>query len=79
MGLLYFFETTIEFRDINPKHLFKRWLDIVEAFIQYPKTATGVEIKQFWKVRLTCHFSRLLIVTDLLTDSAVAAADTRQS
>ena len=52
MGLLYFFETTIEFREMNPQHLFKRWLDIVEAFNEYPKTTTGVEIKQFWKVRL---------------------------
>ena len=52
MGLLYFFETTIEFREMNPQHLFKRWLDIVEAFNEYPTTTTGVEIKQFWKVRL---------------------------
>ena len=67
MGLLYFFETTIQFRDINPKHLFKTWSDIVEAFIQYPMTNTGVEIKQFWKVRLKM-FSRLLILTDLSSD-----------
>jgi len=50
MGLLYFFETTIEFRDMNPHHLFKRWLDIAEAFNEYPTTTTGVEIKQFWKI-----------------------------
>ena len=63
MGLLYFFETTIEFRDINLKHLYKRWLDIVEAFNQYPKTNTGVEIKQFWKVRLT--FSQRTVVAGI--------------
>lgn len=50
MGLLYFFETTIEFRDINLKHLYKSWLDIIEAFNQYPTTNTGVEIQQFWKI-----------------------------
>lgn len=52
MGLLYFFETNIEFREMNPHHLFKRWLDIVEALTEYPTTTTGVEIKQLWKVRL---------------------------
>ena len=66
MGLLYFFETTIEFRDHNLKHVYKSWLDIVEAFNQYPKTNTGVEITQFWKVRLTCC-------------QPTVAADTRQS
>lgn len=53
MGLLYFFETTIEFREIDPNNLFKRWLAIAEAFIAYPTTTTGVEIKQFWKVSFT--------------------------
>ena len=65
MGLLYFFETTIEFRNINLKHMYKSWLDIVEAFNQYPITNTGVEIKQFWKVRLT-------------SSRPTVAADTRQ-
>ena len=75
MGLLYFFETTIEFRDINPKHLFKTWSDIVEAFIQYPMTNTGVEIKQFWKVGLKC--SR--VYWSWLICHPTVAADTRQS
>jgi len=65
MGLLYFFETTIEFREINPNHLFKRWLDIVEAFIAYPVTTTGVEIKQFWKVKLTT------VLTSIADDRSV--------
>ncbi|KAL9954991.1 hypothetical protein ACROYT_G042584 [Oculina patagonica] len=50
MGLLYFFETSIEFRAVDPNNLFKRWLDIVEAFIAYPTKTAGVEIKQFWKI-----------------------------
>jgi len=51
--LLYFFETTIEFREINSNVLFQRWLDIVEALTAFPKTTTAVEIKQLWKVRVT--------------------------
>ena len=50
MGLLYFFETTVEFRAVDSNNLFKRWLDILEAFTVYPTKTTGVEIKQFWKV-----------------------------
>ena len=55
MGLLYFFETTVEFRAVDPNNVFKRWLDILEAFTAYPAKTTGVEIKQFWKVSIASN------------------------
>ena len=50
MGLLYYFETTIDFHGEHSHNVFRKWLNLAEEFIAYPSKTTGVEIKQFWKV-----------------------------
>lgn len=50
MGLLYYFETTIDFHGEHSHNVFRKWLNIAEEFIAYPSKTTGVEIKQFWKI-----------------------------
>lgn len=64
MGLLYYFETTIDFCGKDQNSFFKKWLEIAQKFIAYPSKATGVEIKQFWKI---CGENKLIGVLSVET------------